>query len=477
MSESWREFFEGYRPGGANLARPTPAVVAADPIGVPSTGAEASGNGTAAPKEALRTPTAPAAPTAAAPKDTQPKTGPSGPPTIPLRGAAARIVANMKASLEVPTATSFRVVPARLLEVNRRILNNQLARTGAAGKVSFTHLIGYAVVQALEAVPALNSTFVPAGPDDPSPAPSVIHHEHVGLGYRRRPAAQPTAAGPCWCRSSRTPTPWTSGLLGRLRGSDPQGPDQQDRRRRLRRRHGQPDQPGDHRHRAVGAPAHARTGGHHRGRQPSTTRPSGRPPTRGCWPSSGVSKVVTVTSTYDHRIIQGAESGLFLQRVHRLLTGEDGFYERVFQAMGVPYEPVQYRRDVNDPRIERRGRIEKQIEVDQLINMYRVRGHLIAHLDPLDWKAPHMHAELDPATYGLTRLGPRAGVPTDGLARRERMRLGDILGVLRDAYCRTVGVEYMHIQEPDQKRWIQEHVEGVSTELEPEEHRQILEPA
>src|ERR1700689_1765183 len=60
----------------------------------------------------------------------------------PLRGAAARIVANMEASLAVPTATSVRTVPARLLEVNRLILNNQLARTTGA-KVSFTHIIGY----------------------------------------------------------------------------------------------------------------------------------------------------------------------------------------------------------------------------------------------------------------------------------------------------------------------------------------------
>ena len=125
----------------------------------------------------------------------------------------------------------------------------------------------------------------------------------------------------------------------------------------------------------------------------------------------GVSKVVTITSTYDHRIIQGAESGLFLQRVHRLLTGEDAFYERVFKAMGVPYEPVRYHRDINDIAEGSSVHAQKQIEVDNLINLYRVRGHLIAHLDPLDWTEPHMHPELDPATHGLTRLGPRPGVP------------------------------------------------------------------
>ena len=96
-----------------------------------------------------------------------------------LKGAASRIVANMEASLGVPTATSVRTVPARLLEVNRQILNNQLARTTGA-KVSFTHLIGYAIVRALSDVPALNAAFVEDA--DGTGKPGVIHHKHVGLG-------------------------------------------------------------------------------------------------------------------------------------------------------------------------------------------------------------------------------------------------------------------------------------------------------
>src|SRR3984957_20804592 len=97
----------------------------------------------------------------------------------PLRGAASRIVANMEASLSVPTATRVRTVPARRLEVNRLILNNQLART-TGEKVSFTHIIGYAVVRALQDVPALNAAFVPDV--DGKGKPGVIHHKHVGLG-------------------------------------------------------------------------------------------------------------------------------------------------------------------------------------------------------------------------------------------------------------------------------------------------------
>src|ERR1019366_1110845 len=155
VSESWREFFADYR------AAPVPAPQAASPPA----------------------PIAPAEPVAAAParartRSPAPASVGTGEPVI-LRGAASRIVANMEASLAVPTATSVRTVPARLLEVNRQILNNQLARTTGA-KVSFTHLIGFAIVRALSDVPSMNVAFVDDA--DGTGKPGVIHHKHVGLG-------------------------------------------------------------------------------------------------------------------------------------------------------------------------------------------------------------------------------------------------------------------------------------------------------
>ena len=178
----------------------------------------------------------------------------------------------------------------------------------------------------------------------------------------------------------------------------------------------------------------------------------------------GMSKVVTITSTYDHRVIQGAESGLFLRQVHDLLLGGDDFYINVFRALNIPYEAVRWRRDFN-PVDRESAMLEKQAKVNQLINQYRVRGHLIADLDPLRDEAPQMHAELDPATYGLTiwdldrqfLTGSATGIYAT-VGGTQRMTLGDLLGVLRDAYCRTVGVEYMHIQEPAEKRWMQEQI-------------------
>ncbi len=536
VSESWRDFFQGYRPGGANLARPTATVAAANPSDAAAEGsvaiategaatespaatqgavvpAPAPANGSAAPiirpappsagapgpttaaaanggsqqrggASAPSTPSAAAAANGGSPVKAGPSTkaGPpteaglasppdEGPPGTPIRGAAARIVANMTASLEVPTATSFRVVPARLLEVNRRMLNNQLARAGTAGKVSFTHLIGYAVVRALGAVPALNSSFLPA--TEKPAVPSVIHHPHVGLGVA---VDQQRSDG---SRTLLVPVITDADTL-EFRGF---WAVYEDLIRKVRTGKVAPDD-------FAGATVTLTNPGTLGTVQSVPRLMPGQGAIIGVgsidypaeWQGAdprelaelGVSKVVAITSTYDHRIIQGAESGLFLQRVHQLLLGADGFYDAVFHSMGVPYESVQYRRDVNDPFDRTAGRIEKQIEVDKVINAYRVRGHLIAHLDPLDWKQPHMHAELDPATYGLTVWDLEREFFTHGLADSSHLQLGDILSVLRDAYCRTVGVEYMHIQDPEQKRWIQTHVEGVPTDLEPEEHRHIL---
>jgi len=504
VSESWREFFEGYKPAGANLAGRAALVPSAPaPMGNgPENPAEGTGagNGAAAGVATLTAPsvlTGPSGPAAAAAQTVTSATGgataaeakPSAPPpgpgapdgvTVPLRGSAARVVSNMTSSLDVPTATSFRVVPAKLLEVNRLILNNQLARAGTAGKVSFTHLIGWAVVQAVGAVPAINASFSgPVRPDGDAVAaksnggPAVFRPAHVNLGIAvdlERHDGTRSLMVPVikqadeldfrqfWrtyeelvrkVRSGKvevtdfagaTITITNPGTLGTVQSVP-----------RLMAGQGAIIGVG-----TIDYPAEWQ------GADPRQLA------------ELGVSKVVSLSSTYDHRVIQGAESGLFLQRVHRLLLGDEGFYEGIFRSMGVPYEAVKYRRDVNDPYERASNYVEKQQKVERLVNAYRVRGHLIAHLDPLDWKEPVMHAELDPGTYGLTVWDLDREFLTQGLAGKGPMRLSDILSLLRDAYSRTVGVEYMHIMEPAQKLWIQEHVEGVPTDLEPEEHRHIL---
>jgi len=194
----------------------------------------------------------------------------------------------------------------------------------------------------------------------------------------------------------------------------------------------------------------------------------------------GLSKVITISSTYDHRIIQGAESGMLLKQIHRLLMGEEGFYDEVFRSIGVPYEAVQWRQDSN-PVDHDSSQLVKQMQVSTLINMHRVRGHLIADLDPLAAKPPEMHPELDPATYGLTIWDLDREFLTGGdvgiyaaVGGTRRLALGEILHILRDAYCRSVGIEYMHIQEPEEKRWIQEQVEGAPSKLPVDDQRHVL---
>jgi 2-oxoglutarate dehydrogenase E1 component len=175
----------------------------------------------------------------------------------------------------------------------------------------------------------------------------------------------------------------------------------------------------------------------------------------------GISKVMTVTSTYDHRIVQGAESGLFLARMEDLLKGEDGFYDRIFTDLGVPFRPVRWEIDASPAFFGSPGgreEIDKQTKVLQLIHNYRVRGHLVADLDPLD-SARAPHRDLDPATYGLTLWDLDREFMTGGLSGEDRATLRDILDVLRETYCGTIGVEYMYIADPERKDWLQRRME------------------
>ena len=448
VSEAWRDFFRDYEPpaapGTPGTGRPPPEVPAA-----PATGGVPRGG---------PTPGAPAPPPAA---DGEIR---------PLTGAAARVVANMEASLAVPTATSVRTVPAKLLQVNRQILNNHLGRIGR-GKVSFTHLIAYAAVRALARVPAMTTVLTEL---DGRPAARRPPQVNLGLavdladpdGTRRLVVPNIKGADRLdfaaffaayedvihRVRSRRlspddlagtTATITNPGMLGTVHSVPRLMP-------------GQSFILGVG---AIGPPAAFE------GADPATLA------------RLGVGDVVTLTSTYDHRVIQGAESGEYLAAVHRLLLGEDGFYDEVFASFGVPYEPARWSVDtgaVDDPAVMS----EKVVHVHQLINMYRVRGHLIANLDPLGRRRPQTHPELDIGHYGLGIWDLERSFPTGSLGAgrlgRPRLTLREILGVLRDAYARTVGVEYMHIQEPEQKEWVQAAVEVPPAPPSPEDQRRIL---
>ncbi len=466
VSETWRDFFTDYTPPGRPV---TFAPIVASPTTPPSPAPPAPAS--AAPPAM---PSAAAAPAAQATASAA--TSPADEPGVPIRGVGARIVANMEASLEVPTATSFRMVPAKLLEINRSVINGYLGRT-RGGKVSFTHIIGYAIVRAIaDHVPALNNHYA-EGADG---KPRLVHQEHVGLGLAvdmEKSDGTRTLVVPVIKNADTMDFAEFSAFYdelirkaktNKLTVDDFQGatvtltnPGTIGTERSVPRL--MPGQGAIIGAGGLGFPtefagADART-----------------------LADLGISKVMTLSSTYDHRIIQGAESGLFLKKVHELLLGEDAFYDDLFTAIGVPYEAARWRQDVVGDEGREASQVVKQMQVSTLINMYRMRGHLIADLDPLAAKPPEMHSELDIATYGLTiwdldrefLTGSENGIyaPVGG---RARQRLGDLLHVLRDAYCRTIGIEYGHIQEPAEKRWIQEQVEGQSARVDIEDQRHIL---
>ncbi len=364
---------------------------------------------------------------------------------IPLRGAANAVVKNMNASLAVPTATSVRAVPAKLLADNRVVINNQLRRT-RGGKISFTHLIGYAVVKALVDFPVMNRHFV-----ETDGKPTVVQPDHVNLGLAidlagkngQRSLVVVSIKG---CEAMNFAQFWSAyedivrkARTGALTAEDFAGTTiSLTNPGTLGTNHSVPRlMQGQGAIVGVGAmeyPAEFQGASDERLAQ------------------IGISKIITLTSTYDHRIIQGAESGDFLRRVHALLLGEDGFYDDIFRALRVPYEPVRWVQDLPDDAVDKTAR------VIELVDAYRTRGHLMADTDPLNYRQ-RRHPDLDVLSHGLTLWDLDREFATGGFGGRERMKLRDVLGLLRDSYCRTVGTEYMHIADPEQRAWLQERIE------------------
>jgi 2-oxoglutarate decarboxylase len=459
VSESWQEFFIDYHSHTPSVAA---AAAASDEVR-----AVVDEYRQAEPEATIDV--APAAPPPVAEVVEVVQAVPEEEPGKPIRGAGAAIAANMDRSLSVPTATSFRNIPAKLLEVNRKVINGFRARTGQT-KVSFTHLIGFAIVRAIaDEVPAMKNTYI-EGSDG---KPRLIINENVNMGLAVD-VAKPNGGRTLVVPVLRDADTLDFGdflaayaeIIRKVKNNKLTVEDFQGANISL-------TNPG-----TIGTvqsvprlmPGQGLIVGVGNIDYPAEFEGTDRTNLS----SLGVSKVVTVTSTYDHRIIQGAESGLFLKRVHELLLGEHGFYEDIFHALGMPYEAVKWRPDTN-PIDREEAMLAKQMAVAKLIRVYRVRGHLIADLDPLRWKEPRTPRELDPATYGLTIWDLDREFLTDGVAGVDRMRLGGLLGVLRDAYCRTIGVEYMHIQNTVEQRWIQGHMEGDKGDIDKEGKDRILE--
>ncbi|WP_369637794.1 multifunctional oxoglutarate decarboxylase/oxoglutarate dehydrogenase thiamine pyrophosphate-binding subunit/dihydrolipoyllysine-residue succinyltransferase subunit, partial [Nocardia sp. JMUB6875] len=364
-----------------------------------------------------------------------------------LRGPAAAIVKNMSSSLTIPTATSVRAIPAKLMIDNRLVINNHLART-RGGKISFTHLLGYAIVQAIKVFPNMNRHFaeVDGKPNAVTPA-----HTNLGLAIdlKGKDGSRSLAVAAIKNTETMTFAQFHSAYEdvvrrardGKLTNDDFFGV-------------------------TISLTNPGTIGTNHS--VPRLMQGQGAIIGAGAmeYPAEfqgmsdaqlaelGIGKLMTLTSTYDHRIIQGAESGDFLRTVHNLLISDE-FYDEIFHGMGVPYEPVRWRKDIQE-----RG-IDKSTRVQEMINAYRSRGHLMADTDPLRLVKDKFrsHPDLDVTQHGLTLWDLDREFNVAGFHGQERMKLRDVLSILRDAYARHVGVEYTHILDPEQLKWIQERVE------------------
>ncbi|MGE3447066.1 MAG: multifunctional oxoglutarate decarboxylase/oxoglutarate dehydrogenase thiamine pyrophosphate-binding subunit/dihydrolipoyllysine-residue succinyltransferase subunit [Microbacteriaceae bacterium] len=380
-----------------------------------------------------------------------------------LKGMSKTLATNMDASLTVPTATSVRTVPAKLMIDNRIVINNHLKRA-RGGKVSFTHLIAWAMVQVLKDFPSQNVYY-----DEPDGKPSVVAPAHINLGIAidlPKPDGTRSLLVPAIKRAdTMTFAEFLAAyedVVSRARNNkltaadfqgvtisltNPGGIGTEHSVPRLMRGQGC----------IVGAGALEYPAAF-QGSSPKTLS------------ELGIGKTITLTSTYDHRVIQGAGSGEFLKRVHELLIGENQFYEGIFAALRIPYDPIHWAEDIN---LDLSDHVSKTARVQELINSFRVRGHLMADIDPLEYRQ-RSHPDLEIGNHGLTFWDLDREFVVGGFAGKRSALLREILGVLRDSYCRTVGVEYMHIQDPVQRAWFQQRLEQPYEKPTKEEQLRIM---
>lgn len=489
VGPEWTSYFAARNGSG------TPAPAAAAPAAAPAATAAPAAPAAQAPAAPAPAPAAPAAQApATAPipvakprpdntKAVEPAKGTSNPaprdpkPAAPaeandeptyqqLKGIPLATAKNMDISLAVPTATSVRNIPVKLLWDNRTVINNHLKRA-RGGKVSFTHLIGYAIIKAIKAYPEYNNTYAVV-----DGKPTMVSPAHINLGLaidQQKPDGTRQLVAPSikGCESMDFAQFWTAyeEIVKKAKNNKLGMDDYQGTTVSLtnvgglgtnnsvpRLMQGQAAIVG------VGSMEYP----------PEFQGASEETITR-----NAVSRIMTMTSTYDHRVIQGAQSGEFLRKVHQLLLGEDGFYDEIFRSLRIPYQPIRWANDVSHSHDDE---ISKQARILELIHAYRVRGHLMADTDPLEYKQ-RSHPDLEIESHGLTLwdLDREFATGSFGGEGRRFMKLRQILGILRDSYCRTTGIEYMHIMDPEQRRWIQERVEKPYDKESREEQLRILE--
>ncbi len=401
----------------------------------------------------------------------------------PLRGPAAMLAQAMEESLSIPTATSFRTLAVDSLDAKRKALNGVLTERGM--KISFTHLIAWAIVKAAQDWPVMGRAF-----EERDGKPTVTEPASINLGI----------AVDVERKGSR------SLLVPCIKGAD---------RLDFSEFHSYYEEL------ITKTRENKLTADDFKGTNISLTNPGGlgtvasvprlmagqgtiiacgslaypvewkhAPPEK--IKALGVSKVMTMTSTYDHRVIQGAESGSFLRRIEELLQGEDNFYESVAADLGVEPSVVTSAHAASasappmpsglsgEPTSAVAAKPDTALlqavqAATSLLKAYRTHGHLAARLDPLG-SEPKGDPALQPENVGLT---PElmAQIPAEILRIGvEGETLLEALPRMRDAYCGTIAYQIEHLSSHQQRMWLRDMIETGwhRKPLEPEEKHRLL---
>nr|WP_305082980.1 multifunctional oxoglutarate decarboxylase/oxoglutarate dehydrogenase thiamine pyrophosphate-binding subunit/dihydrolipoyllysine-residue succinyltransferase subunit [Corynebacterium sp. CCUG 69979] len=366
-----------------------------------------------------------------------------------LKGTFKAIAKNMDESLTVPTATTVRDMPVKLMFENRAQINDHLKRT-RGGKISFTHIIGWAIVKSAMIHPGMNVNYtVKDG------KPFVVTPEHINLGLAidlpqkdGTRALVVAAIKECETLTFEQFVRAYEDIVARARDNKLKIDDFQGVTIQL-------TNPG-----GIGT----------RHSIPRLTKGQGTIVGVGAmdYPAEfagasedrlaelGVGKLTTLTSTYDHRVIQGAESGEFLRDISQLLI-DDKFWDEIFDAMSIPYAPMRWAQDIPNTGVD------KSTRVMNLIEAYRSRGHLIADTNPLNWEQPGLPkpdvSDLLLETHGLTLWDLDRTFNVGGFGGKETMTLREVITRLRAAYTLHVGAEYTHVLDRDERDWLRDRLE------------------
>ncbi|MFI5234336.1 MAG: multifunctional oxoglutarate decarboxylase/oxoglutarate dehydrogenase thiamine pyrophosphate-binding subunit/dihydrolipoyllysine-residue succinyltransferase subunit [Gemmatimonadales bacterium] len=394
-----------------------------------------------------------------------------------IKGPAARLAQNMNESLRTPTATTFRELNVAALDARRRELNAALAAAGKPGKISFTHLVAWSLVQGLKRYPVMGHHLLEQGPISYRITPDGInlglavdvqrkdgsrglvvpvlkHAEGMDFGVFHATYEELVEKA----RTNKLMPDAFSGATVTL--TNPGGLGTSASVPRLMAHQGTIIATG-----SIGYPAAF----------------SATPPDQ--LKAMNVGKVMAMTSTYDHRIIQGAESGEFLRTVEQLLQGAEGFYEGVAQGLGVTIgaapiaaAPVTKGTAAAVPATTISADSLSQVAAAMaLVKAHRTHGHLAARLDPLG-SEPIGDPALDPAPLGLTPAIMRS-IPAALLrVAVSGPTLLEVLPQLREIYCGTIAYEVEHISSHEERVWLREAIESgrYRKPLSTDERKQIL---